>query len=76
MNQLTRIIQSTEVAEMVGREHKNVMRDISAILTEFRRAQNSSRPHISLKASILTNKTNNNRVIYLQSKGVNYTEIE
>lgn len=35
MNQLQRNISSLEVAEMVGREHKNVMRDINAIIAQL-----------------------------------------
>ncbi|WP_107839537.1 Rha family transcriptional regulator [Metasolibacillus meyeri] len=35
MNQLPRNISSLEVAEMVGRDHKNVMRDIATILSQL-----------------------------------------
>ncbi|UED81045.1 Rha family transcriptional regulator [Lysinibacillus sp. CD3-6] len=35
MNQLTRNIPSTEVAEMVGRDHKNVLQDIRGIIAHL-----------------------------------------
>lgn len=41
MNQLTRNISSLEVAEMVGREHKEVLRDIRNIISQLGESKNA-----------------------------------
>lgn len=66
MNQLERTISSLEVAEMVGREHKNVMQDIRKILSHL--AELKIQPGSYFIESSYTDKQNQQRPCFLLTK--------